>query len=111
MLLLNKADPAINQVVNHINAFLASTSTVEGEYILEALKKGKDIAASYNIKPNKSSNEPIINLPDLFFNAFEELDNVIETAKLMTKLSPQNKQARVKERLAKYVKAINGLRN
>ena len=104
--LLNKHDPALNQVAAKIKE-LISKPEIDGDYLTKLLTKAKMVVEGYDLKLlDRPKNDPIADLPLMLYSIFEELDNVITKKRVMDRISAKGKTASVKAQIEKYCSAI-----
>ena len=106
--LINKQDPTLRQVISKLNVLLANPNQLSGEELLDLINHAKEVVVSYGIEPkgDKPSEDLLSNLPGLFYNAVNEIDNMITKEYILDKASTNRKVATLWEKLANYHSAI-----
>lgn len=104
---LNHNDPAIRSAILKIMNMQSATgsSQINGEELLELLRRLKEIIDSYGITPQHKApkgEDELSKLPSIIYNAIEEVDHLIIKEQVMDKTSLSRHIDKIWNKLANY---------
>jgi hypothetical protein len=104
---LNNHDPSLRPIIFQLHQILSQSKTLSASELLPIIHQAQSIAQGYDITPDgeEPTNDPITNLPIIFYNLTQELDH-LQTKDQVTQASLSFRIQQLRTKVASFCRAI-----